>query len=125
MLNNSTPGPLKQFGILICVALSVLFFLGYLNQVILASSVTITLFITIFRPSLLTWPYKGWMLLGHFIGLIVTPIVLGIIFIGVVFPTSLLTRLFRPQVIQTKYNESPDSYWEIRDNSNIDMRDQF
>ncbi len=125
MLDTSAIRSLRQFGTLICVVLSVLFFSTSLNQVILVSVATLTLSITIIRPQLLKWPYKYWMLLGRNMGLIISPVVLGAIFFIVVFPTSILARFFRAQVVQTKYDNSTASYWHNRHNTTINMRDQF
>ena len=46
------------------------------------------------QPSLLLYPYKGWMKLGHVLGWINSRIILGIVFIVVLQPISFFMRLF-------------------------------
>jgi hypothetical protein len=50
--------------------------------------------VTVFAPRLLTPFNKIWFRLGEFLGKIVSPIVLGIIFYGLLTPVGLMTRLF-------------------------------
>ena len=59
-------------------------------------------------------------LLGNF----VSPIVMGIIFFGVVTPTGLILKLFSKDILNLKKNKN-DTYWLKKDNSNNNMKNQF
>ena len=49
---------------------------------------------------------------------------MGIIFYGIVTPTGLLVRMFRKDILKLNKNNN-NTYWENRENSNNNMRDQF
>ena len=67
---------------------------------------------------------KLWFEVGIFLGKIISPIVLGVIFFLVVTPTSLLMRLFQKDLLNLKYNKNK-SYWIIRQGSKNKMKNQF
>ena len=64
------------------------------------------------------------MKFGLFLGNVISPIVMAIIFFGVVTPTGLVLKLFKKDVLKLKKNNS-SSYWIEKDNSNNDMKNQF
>ena len=71
----------------------------YLERVITASYLCATLsflflIVTLWKPDLLRPLNKLWMLFGLFLGMIISPIVLGAIFFGLFTPVGLLMRLF-------------------------------
>jgi hypothetical protein len=65
-----------------------------------------------------------WMKFGLFLGNLISPIVMGIIFFCVVTPTGLILRLFKKDVIKLKRNDLK-TYWTKKDNTNNDMKNQF
>ena len=73
---------------------------------------------------LLTPLNKLWFKFGIFLGNIISPIVMGIVFFLVVTPTGLIMRFFRKDILRLKKN-SNDSYWINKDNTNSSMRNQF
>lgn len=62
------------------------------------------------NPQILAPLNKAWFYLGKWIGKIVSPIVLGIIFLGIVTPVSILTRLFGRDELRLK-RHATNSYW--------------
>jgi predicted membrane protein len=84
----------------------------------------IFLFLGIFNSKILTPLNKVWMKFGLFLGNVISPIVMAIIFFGVVTPTGLVLKLFKKDVLKLKKNNS-SSYWIEKDNSNNDMKNQF
>ena len=64
------------------------------------------------------------MKFGLFLGNVISPIVMAIIFFGVVTPTGIVLRLFKKDVLKLKKNNS-NSYWIEKDNSKNDMKNQF
>ena len=78
----------------------------------------------IFNAKILTPLNKVWMSFGKLLGNFVSPIVMGIIFFGVVTPTGLILKLFSKDVLNLKKNKN-DTYWLKKDNSNNNMKNQF
>jgi hypothetical protein len=56
---------------------------------------------------------RAWFYLGEGLGKIVSPIVLGIIFFGILTPISIVTRLFGRDELQLK-RCAGNSYWTAR-----------
>ena len=81
-------------------------------------------FLGILNSKLLTPLNKLWMKFGLLLGKIVSPVVMTIIFFGVVTPTGLIMRIFGKDILKLNKNNN-DSYWENRDNSNNNMNNQF
>ena len=76
------------------------------------------------NSKLLTPLNKLWFKFGIFLGNIISPIVMGIVFFLVVTPTGLIMRFFRKDILKLKKNSS-NSYWINKDNTNSSMRNQF
>ena len=55
------------------------------------------------------------MQLGLLLGMIVNPIILGIIFFGLFTPISLLMKLFRRDELRLKFIADRKSHWKERD----------
>jgi predicted membrane protein len=82
------------------------------------------LFLGIFNSKLLTPLNKLWMKFGLLLGKIVSPVVMTVIFFGVVTPTGLVMRIFGKDILKLNKNNN-NSYWENKDNSNNNMNNQF
>ena len=65
-----------------------------------------------------------WFKFGLFLGKIVSPLVMGIIFFFVVTPTGLLMKIFRKDLLNLKYNNK-HSYWVDKNGPKSKMSDQF
>ena len=71
----------------------------------------IFLFLGILNSKLL-YPFnKVWNYLGLILGVLVSPIVMGLVFFLVVTPTGLIVRLFRKDLLRLKKNKKINSYW--------------
>ena len=75
-------------------------------------------------PSILYYPYKVWMKIGYLLGLINSRIVLGLIFIFILQPISLLMRIFGHDPLRMK-NFGQKSYREIKTNQKINLKRIF
>ena len=83
--------------------------------------------ISILRPHKLLPFNKLWMRFGIFIGKIVSPVVIGIIFFLVFSPTGVLMRIFGRDELRLKKRDLP-SYWKVRNSTEISpesFRNQF
>ena len=84
----------------------IFFFLGILNSKILS-------------------PFnKLWFKFGIFLGKIISPIIMGIIFFFVVTPTGLIMRTLGKDLLNLKYNKNK-SYWIKKNGPKSKMKYQF
>ena len=67
---------------------------------------------------------KLWFKFGIFLGKIISPLIIGIIFFLVVTPTGLIMRLFGKDVLNLKYNKN-HSYWIEKNGPKSKMKNQF
>ena len=74
----------------------------------------ILLIITLFKEDLLFSLNKLWMKLGILLGMVISPIIMGIVFFGLFTPISLMMTLFRRDELRIKLKER-DSYWKVRE----------
>ena len=81
------------------------------------------LILGILKPKSLLYPYKLWMFLGFILGWINSRIILGIIFILVLQPISLIMKISGYDPLNKKNYKK--SFKEIRKENNIDLRRIF
>ena len=65
-----------------------------------------------------------WFKFGLFLGKMVSPVVMGIIFFFVVTPISLILKIFRKDVLNLKKNNK-NSYWIEKTGPKSKMKNQF
>ena len=65
-----------------------------------------------------------WFKLGLFLGKIVSPIVMGIIFFFVVTPIALLMKLLQKDLLNLKFNKN-NTYWIEKSGPKSKMKNQF
>ena len=97
------------------------------NQDIRLWSLTVSaVFLTlgIFNSKILNPLNKLWFKIGIFLGKIVSPLIMGIIFFLVVTPIGLLMRLLGKDLINLKFNNNK-SYWIEKDGPKSKMKNQF
>ena len=81
------------------------------------------LIITIIRPNLFTFLNSSWIQFGIFLGKIISPIVMGLVFFFVVAPIGILVRILKKDVMGLKRGAS--SYWISRKDKLQSMKKQF
>ena len=86
---------------------------------------SIFLFFAIFLPKALILPNKLWFKLGLFLGAIISPIIMGIIFFLTVTPTGMIMRLLGKDILNQKIKKSVKSYWVKRKENLSSMKNQF
>ena len=97
------------------------------NENIRYWSLTISLtflILGIINSKLLTPLNKAWIKFGIFLGKIMTPIVMGLIFFLVVTPTYIILKIIGKDVLKHKKNKS-ETYWLTKEEAKSTMKDQF
>ena len=82
---------------------------------------------TLIKPDTLLPLNKLWMQLGLLLGMIINPIVLGIIFFGLFTPISLLMKVLGRDELRLKLFKR-QSHWKMRNKNNVQpntFNDQF
>ena len=91
-------------------------------------SLIISLFFLVlglFNSKILTPLNKLWFKFGLFLGKIISPIIMGIIFFVVVTPIGLVMRLLGKDVLNLKLNKKKTSYWIEKNGPKSKMKNQF
>ena len=110
----------KKFGFFFTAVFLVATTYFYINNA--SSSVVITLGViglsflvaTLVNPDLLLPLNRLWMRFGQLLGMIISPIVMGIIFFGLFTPMSLTMRLFRRDELRIRF-KNKKTHWILRD----------
>ena len=79
----------------------------------------------VLNSKLLTPLNKLWFKFGIFLGVIVSPIVMGIVFFLVVTPTCLFMRFLGKDLLKTIKVKNISTYWIKRDKQDSRMKKQF
>ena len=110
----------KKFGYFFTAVFLVATTYFYINNA--SSSVVITLGViglsflvaTLVNPDVLLPLNRLWMRFGLLLGMIISPIVMGIIFFGLFTPMSLTMRLFRRDELRLRFRNKK-THWILRD----------
>ena len=84
----------------------------------------IFLILGLINSQILTPLNKLWFKFGIFLGKIISPLIMGIIFFLVVTPIGLLMRLLGKDILSLKYNKN-QSYWIDNKSPKSKMKNQF
>ena len=76
------------------------------------------------NSNLLTPLNKLWFKFGLFLGKIISPLIMGIIFFIVVTPIGIIMRLLKKDLLNLKYDKK-DSYWIEKTGPKSKMKNQF
>tara|TARA_B100000965_G_scaffold357404_1_gene336095 strand:+ start:582 stop:971 length:390 start_codon:yes stop_codon:yes gene_type:complete len=129
MNNNKLKiGSNKNFGIVFSIFFLLLTIYFYLNDKNLNIYLLITSLIFLIlglKNSIILTPLKRiWFKFGLYLGNFVSPVIMGIIFFGVVTPTSILVKIFGKDLLKLRKSNNK-TYWLKKDNSNSRMKNQF
>jgi len=121
---------LRQFGFLIGIGFPVI--VGWIVPAISGHLfrfwslwIGVPLFILgILRPRLLFYPYQAWMKIGLALGWINSHIVLGLVFLLVLQPISLIMKLFGYDPLKKK-KKNLLTFREIKENHKVDLTKIF
>ncbi len=118
----------KSFAIVFFVLFLILSLFFYFNNSQILSVVFVLisllfLLLGIINSKILTPLNKYWTKLGYLLGQIISPIILLIIYAGIIFPISLILRIFNKDILDI--NNKKDSYWKKRVKNLSNMNNQF
>jgi len=85
----------------------------------------IFLFLGLINSKFLTPLNKLWFKFGIFLGGIISPIVMAIIFFLVVTPIGLFMKMIGKDILKKKYDKKNKSYWIKKDDRSSKMNQQF
>ena len=121
-------GSNRSFGIVFFLVFLIisLYPLTYSEEIRVWSATISLIFLVLglFNSKILTPLNKLWFKFGIFLGKILSPIIMGIIFFFVVTPIGLLMRLLGKDLINLKFNNNK-SYWIEKNGPKSKMKNQF
>ena len=121
-------GSNRSFGIVFFIVFLLIAIYPLINQgEIRVWSVLISLLfliLGIINSKILTPLNKAWFKFGIFLGKIISPIIMGIIFFFVVTPIAFLMRILKKDLLNLKYNKN-SSYWIEKTDPKSTMKNQF
>jgi len=85
----------------------------------------IFLILGLMHSKLLTPLNKLWFKFGLFLGSIVSPIVMGIVFFLVITPTGFVMKIMGKDLLNKKKDNDKKSYWINRSKTKSTMKQQF
>ena len=111
----------KKFGFFFTFVFAILaFYFLFIDSIFWAQALAVLavlfLLITVIIPQVLLPLNKLWMRLGLLLGMIVSPIVLGIIFFGLVTPYGVIMGMFGRDELRLKFTKK-SSHWISRSES--------
>ena len=122
-------GSEKSFGIVFSLVFLIVAIYPLLNN---SKIYTWALFVSIsflllafLAPKTLSFPNKIWFRFGLFLGSIIAPIVMSLVYLLTVMPTGILMRLLGKDILKQKFDKELKSYWNDRKDSAGSMKDQF
>jgi len=76
-------------------------------------------------PKVLHLPNKLWFKFGIFLGSIIAPVVMALVYFLTVLPTGLIMRLLGKDLLKQKLDKNTESYWIERSEPMGSMKNQF
>ena len=118
----------RSFGIVFFVVFLfiALYPLSYSGQIIKWSLVISLIFLLLglINSKILTPVNKIWFKFGIFLGNIISPIIMAIVFFLVVTPIGLIMKVLRKDLLNLKFN-AKKSYWIEKNGPKSKMKNQF
>ena len=118
----------RSFGIVFFIVflLIALYPITYSQEIRVWSVIISIIFLVLglFNSKILTPLNKLWFKFGIFLGKIISPIIMGIIFFLVVTPIGILMRILNKDLLNLKFNKKK-SYWTEKNEPKSKMKNQF
>lgn len=121
----------REFGFMVVVAFLVLCIveiMGAARTPLLVGCLTIISIFTslaIWAPMILLPLCKGWLKIGDLLGHVVRPIVLGVIFFGILTPLAILLKLSGRDELRLKRKIDAQTYWVKKQRVSLEKETDF
>jgi len=96
--------------------------LGVINGAVI---VTVGMFVYglgVLAPAVLKPAWHGWMKLAHYLGLVMTMVILTTMWVAVVIPVSLAVKILGVKVMDMRFRAPVNTYWETREPAMNDFK---
>ena len=127
-MNDIKIGSNRSFGIVFFIVFIIIGIYPLLNnEEIRVWSIVISLIFLILgliNSKFLSPLNKIWFKFGIFLGKIVSPLIMGIIFFAVVTPIAIFMKMIKKDILNLKFNHNK-TYWINRGNDKSSMKNQF
>ena len=127
-MDNVKIGSNRSFGIVFCLVFLLIAIYPFVNggELKLWSFIISISFLVLglLNSKVLNPLNKLWFKFGIFLGKIISPLVMGIIFFLVVTPIGVLMRLLNKDLLNLKFNNN-SSYWIKKNEPKSKMKNQF
>ena len=118
----------RSFGIVFFIVFLLIGFYSYINDgsLFIWSLIVSLIFLILglLNSKILTPLNKIWFKFGLFLGKIISPLIMGVIFFFVVTPIGLIMRVFKKDLLNLKFNNNA-SYWIENNGPKSKMKNQF
>ena len=130
MKKNISKKILREFGFLIGFTFPIL--IGWLLPAIGGHSFRVwtlwvsfpSIIVAIIKPLLLFYPYKAWMKIGNILGWLNSHLILGLVFISVLIPISLVMKIMGYDPLRIK-KRNKKSYRENKVDYKVNLKKIF
>lgn len=113
------PGSARSFGWLMTVILLVLAGMAYAHDNLLyaplALGAGVFALLALLAPRVLGPLNRAWLALGLLLGRLITPVIMGLIYFGLVTPLAVLARWRGVDPMRRRWDAAAPSYWIRRD----------
>lgn len=127
-MNNLKQGSNRNFGLVFFIVFLIVATYPLLNDqnMRIWSAVLSLLFLILglINSKILSPLNKIWFKFGIYLGKIISPLIMCIIFFFIVTPIALLMRLLKKDLLNLKFNKSK-SYWINKNDHKSEMKNQF
>ena len=119
----------RSFGILFSIVFFAVAFYplskgSELNLIYLFIAIII-LILSFTFPLIFKYPNILWINLGILLGRLISPIVMGIIYLGVFLPFGIVMKLFKHDPLDLKYSKEAKTYWKKRKGKIYSMKRMY
>lgn len=119
----------RNFGLFFSAIFFILSAYLYLNQTYLFAGLALIIMfllitLSLFNADLLEPLNKAWMMLGQLLGIVITPLILGIIFFGIFMPIAIFFKIIGRDELKLKLL-SKESYWKSVNDKELNFKNQF
>jgi hypothetical protein len=117
-LNSTDAKQIRKFGLISVIFFGCLWAIGLWTRKAIPTYLFGALSILgigfILMPRRLKQVYAAWLTIAHFLGAIVTALVLTLAYYVVITPSALIKRLFGGRPLPVKPDKKASSYWVVR-----------